>query len=303
MLTDYDLEIRDFRPVQLIVVKGGPGAVDLPAAEALGAALRDQEARLRNFLESAGIVVPPPEAMGDLRIGILLFPDERTFRSWHERNYLREQGAPYVDPRDRRIVGWAGELDERCVRNLGTLLLLRIHRARFLALEEAEGAGERPLPAVPEDDIRVQTSFAWFDRGLALVLAGKGAEAPLRLEPTDRMALRFARSTQKLWPLEDLLFADSSQITARAGVRGGGLGRDELLVFAFLQGGLLVETLLYGEGGRWRDGFHALVRNEVQARSGRPYLCQAFGIPKKPSDPAFKKWIRDLDAACRAALD
>jgi hypothetical protein len=306
--TDMKLRFFDVRPALVAIEVRDDGRAENAVGERLGIAVRHLADGVRAFLKEAGLDAPPLEEMGDERIRVMVFRGKEAYDSWHTRNRIPGPMNAYYSRTDRVIRAFAGAVDPSVVQYLGTFALRHVYARHFCDAEDAANSrrtGGSPA-RVNWDDKRLNTAFAWFDRGLARYFGDFRAKEggwKGRYASDDMAFVIFMSASRKTWPLEELMFRDTTQIHATAQVKGGGAGMgEELVSLASAQGHLLVRYFLEGEEGKWRSGFQKLVRNEFTGRSATPYLLEAFGLVNEmgnalhPMDPKVRAWIREVEA-------
>lgn len=302
--TDLKLKFFDVRPALVALEEGGPGGTEALAERAARTLAAGAEG-FRAFLEDAGVGAPRLEDMKDTRLRMMVFRSRETFDAWHIKNGLNGRPNPYFSRAEPMLRVRADDLDSRACLVLGTYALLHEYRFHFMCEDDAEWAKRAGAPVeVPtRDDHRMSSAIGWFDRGFAEYIAswrpppdGSGPWAPGPPDPHGTALLKFMRGQGMTWRLEELLFADRSQIEARARVKGGGTGMgEEFEGLARVQGALLFRYLLEGENGRRRPEFFRLVNEEMHARSGKAYLLKSFGFGTRGDSPEFRAWMAEVE--------
>ena len=267
----------------------------------------------RIFREGASVELPPLQSLGDERLRWIVFPSRERFDRWHRAMGRPVPGTAYFERgSDGLVVTHADDLDPRNIAWLAASQSIARWKRHFCEIDDDAMADAKGLPREPvtADDRRLQTAYAWLDRGLASLVAEESVRGGARSPSADGLAAfhehavaRRARAQGRLWPLEDFLFQDGPGLRSLAGQRGGGEAIPSWEATHAAQSRLLVDTLLGGEGGRWREGFGALLRREIRGVTGRGYLLGAFGLPKRKDSPELKAWIAEVEKACLARLD
>jgi hypothetical protein len=262
----------------------------------------------RFFREVAAVDLPPLEDLGDERLRWLVFPSREQFDGWHSGRGVRNPGAPYVQAgADGLVVTHLDDVLGDSLAWLAATQCLARWKRHFCQQDDDAMADARGLPREPvtRDDRRLQCSYSWLERGLQSRFADAGWTAtmdrrPIAGHPTggEYAFVKREMDRSELWPLEDMLFADVPQVWVRARERGWENLATRLDRLHAAQSFVLVDTLLNGEGGRWREGFAALLRREIRGVSGKVYLLEAFGLPRRSDAPEVKRWIAEVEKAC-----
>ncbi|HEU4394884.1 MAG TPA: hypothetical protein VFS92_04900 [Planctomycetota bacterium] len=268
---------------------------------------------MRFFREAASTELPRIQSLEDERLRWLVFADRRGFETWQSRMGKVVSDAAYLEKGgDGLVIAHRDDLPDRDLAWLAAAQSIACWKRHLCQQDDDAMADAKGLPRDPvtRDDRRLQSAFAWLDRGLQSWFAGGRATDGLEPvwtpgQPADAeyALVREARKRHTLWPLEDFLFADAPQLRSRVKIKEGGNAADRMTRLHAAQSRLLVDTLLEGEGGRWREGFGALLRKEIRGVSGKVYLLEAFGLPRRSDSPEVKRWIAELEKACLARLD
>jgi hypothetical protein len=251
---------------------------------------------------------PPLEKVNDARLKLFVFRNRESFDQWHSRNQFANPGtsvAAYYSPGGNQFIFMhLNAFDRHVIMHEGTHQLIHFYARYFCEQDDNEIARKdgSPPERVQFEDNRLHSAFFWFQEGIAEYFGGlvkdkDPAQAWMLDDHLRNRAAHFAymRSQKKHWAVEDFLFADQGQIYARAGVKSGGAGGDELRGLMYAQGWTMVQYLLHGDGGKWREKFCRMIRNELQGKTGKPYLLEAFGLPKRSDDPKVKAFLEELE--------
>ncbi len=310
LFTDVKLRFHDRRPVLVAVEEGEDGRSDLALAERVGRALDMLAVAYREFLREASLDAPTLAELGDERIRIMIFRNQASFDGWYAGKRGRLSPGPHYARESRRILCHGSGLEDAECYQLGAYALGHLYARHFCSAADAAESlarGEQPVP-VAWDDPRLRSSFAWFERGLAVGFGSFREESGALREGFDRAghALLESGALGPLWTLEDLLFADAQQVRAQSSVKAGGAGLGgDLESLAWIQGQILIRYFRDGEGGKRRDAFHRFVRSEFSGRSGKTRLLEAFGLVDGEGralgsgDPKVVQWLREVDAGHR----
>jgi hypothetical protein len=307
----------NYRP--FVIFAEAPGPDRMKDAEVTvdrtGKALSFVYNRWLQFMkEDLKLDAPRVEDLKDYRFKVFVFKSRESFDNWHLRNKFGPQSpsiAAYYQPYgDHMILMYLGAFDPSVMMHEATHQIIHFYARYFTQRDddaESKKKGE-PLEKVQFEDHRLASSFFWFQEGIAEYFGGAGlgateSEWKIGNLQKGRMAFfSYMKSLKKTWPLEDFLFSDQGKIDAFAKTKTGGAGGEELKVLMYSQGWTLVHYFLNGEGGKWRDQFHALMRNELSGRSGMPYLLQAFGlvdskgVQLRSTDPKVAAFIKEVEA-------
>jgi hypothetical protein len=53
---------------------------------------------------------------------------------------------------------------------------------------------------------------------------------------------------------------------------------------------------MHGDGEKWRESFQKVIRNELHGVTGKVYLLEAFGLPRRSDDPKVMAWMKEIEA-------
>ncbi len=310
--TGLEFSFESYRPYVIFAELPGPDRRELAdrVVKLTGKALQSVHRHWLEFMRNdLGLKAPSLEELGDDRLKIFVFKNRESFDAWHAKNGVSNPGpsvaAYYEHGRDRFMMMHLDSFDPGTIMHEATHQTIHYYSRYFCQLDDdaiAEKNGE-PKEAVRYEDSRLRSSMFWFQEGIAEYFGGarkaEGKEDEWtigELQPERLMFFKFMQKRGSLWPLEDFLFADQVQITNRAKVKGGGLQGDELKGLMYSQGWTLVHYFLHGEGGKYRQRFLNLVKNELSGKSGKPYLLEAFGLPKSTQDPKFREFVQEVEA-------
>ncbi len=317
--TGMDFAFRgDFRPY--VIFAEAPGPENMGKAndvvERTGKAMTWVYAAWLKFMkEELKLDAPRLEDLGDQRFKVFVFKSRESFDAWHAKNQIGNPGqsvaAYYEHGRERMILMYVGAFDPSIIMHEATHQIIHFYARHFCEIEDREAdrkAGKPPEP-VSFDDHRLHSAFFWFQEGIAEYFGAAGlgrteAEWKLGRLQKGRMGFfQFMKGQNKVWPVEEFLFADQAQIQNLSAVKGGGAGMgDELKGLMYSQGWTLVHYFLHGGEGKYRAAFLELMRNEMKGISGKVYLLQAFGLKDangralRGDDPKVKAFMADLQA-------
>ena len=310
--TGMDFAYESFRPYVIFAEAAGPDRKERAekVVRATGRVLTFLYARWLAFMkEDLKLDAPRVEDLGDQRVKVFIFRSRESFDAWHTRGRMPIPlfaGAYYDPGRDRFILMHLDQFDPGTIMHEGTHQLIHFYARHFcekddLGIAKKEG---RPPEKVEYTDRRLSSAFFWFQEGIAEYFGGavrdEEKEGEWRIGALQKGHLRFfhhmkSQKPPMTWPVEEFLFEDQGHIRIRAGIRGGGLGREELNALMYAQGWTLVHYFLHGEGGKWRERFLAFMRNELTGKSSKPYLLEAFGLPKRSDDPKVKAFLGEIE--------
>ncbi len=309
--TGREFSFESYRPYVIFAELPGEDKRELAdrVVRITGRALQFVYKRWIDFMKTdMGMNAPTLEEQGDDRLKVFVFKSRESFDAWHTKSGIPNPGpsvaAYYEHGRDRMIMMHLDAFDPGVIMHEATHQIIHYYARHFCQVDDdaiAEKDGE-PKEAVRYDDSRLRSTMFWFQEGIAEYFGGAdpvpGKEGEWTIGALQRERLGFFKFMQKrgsLWSLDDFLFADQVQITNRAKVKGGGLQGDELKGLMYSQGWTLVHFFLEGGGGKYRERFLKLMKNELSGRSGKPYLLEAFGLPKRTDDPKFKEFIDEVE--------
>src|SRR5688572_15793916 len=258
---------------------------------------------------------PTMESLKDDRLKVFVFKSRESFDQWHTRSQMSVPpfaAAYYEHGRNRMIMMHLDAFDEGVIMHEGTHQLIHYYARVFCERDdhaEAEKKGQ-PKERVEYDDRRLSSGFFWFQEGIAEYFGGavkdKKNEGEWKIGAPQRQRMAFFKmmlQQKKTWPVEDFLYADQGDIRRRAAGREGGNMKEELNLLMYSQGWTLVHYFMHGDGEKWREPFLKMVRNELRGITGKVYLHEAFGLPKRSDDPKVKAWIQEIEKGYLAHLD
>lgn len=308
-----DFAFKSYRPYVIFAEAPGPDRMARAeeTVDRTGKAVQFIYNKWLSFMKDELKLDPPRlEDLKDDRLKIFVFKSRESFDAWHVRNRERApEGsiAAYYEPGgDRMIIMHLDAFDPGTIMHEATHQIIHYYARWFCQKEDDEIAKKEgtPVEKVLWEDRRLHSCFFWFQEGIAEYFSGvrpvKGKEWQEwtigEIQPSRIAQFSHYKAQGKLWPVEDFLYADQGQIVARSRVRGGGADWEELRGLMYAQGWTLVHYFLDGAGGRYRQGFLNLMRNEITGKSGQMYLLEAFGLPKRPSDPKVKEFLQQVEA-------
>ena len=270
---------------------------------------------LKFMKEDLKLDAPTLESLKDDRLKVFVFKTRESFEQWHARNGMQVPqfaAAYYEHGRNRMIMMHLDAFDEGVIMHEGTHQVIHYYARVFCERDdhaEAEKKGQ-PKERVEYDDRRLSSAFFWFQEGIAEYFGGavkdKKTEGEWKIGAPQRGRMAFFKMMQqqkKIWTVEDFLYQDQRGIRTRAAGREGGAMSEELYGLMYSQGWTLVHYFLHGDGGKWREPFLKMVRNELRGVTGKVYLLQAFGLPTRSDDPKVKAWMQEIEKGYLGHLD
>ncbi len=312
LFSGMDFSFESYRPYVIFVEQSSPdrrAAAD-EIVKHTGKALQFVYNRWLAFMKDDLKLAPPRlEDLKDDRLKVFVFKSRESFDAWHVRNKQNNPGptvaAYYEHGRNRMILMHMDAFDPGVIMHEATHQIIHYYARWFCQRDDDLEAKKKdePLETVQWEDSRLRSTFFWFQEGIAEYFGGvrpvKGKEWEEwtigELQP-DRIAFfKYMQKQGKLWPVEDFLYEDQGGVVARSKVRGA-LEWEELRGLLYAQGWTLVHYFLEGADGKYRERFLAMMRNEITGKSGQLFLLEAFGLPKRPSDPKVKEFLKEIEA-------